>query len=113
MKNPRSTEENQKNANPFSLFSGFVIKVLFLSFSYTTTYNDLLWAMLGSVEKEESEISDTRYAYVTKLGETLIILFIIAAVVVAFNMLVATMNHTYEDIMVSIYKGAFDWEIRI
>lgn len=88
-----------------SAFSGFVIKFLFLSFSYTITYDYLLWEMLGSVEKEESEINDIRYAYVTKLGETFIILFNIAAVVVAFNMLVATMNHTYENIMVSIYKS--------
>ena len=88
-----------------SVFSGFVTTFLFLSFSYTRTYDDLLWAMLGSDEKEEGEISDNRYAYIKKLGEAYIIMFIVAAVVVAFNMLVATMNHTYENIMVSILKS--------
>ena len=86
-----------------SVFSGFVIiTFLFLSFSYKSTLDDLLWAMLGSDEKEESKISDIRYGYIMILGETFIILFIIAAVVVAFNMLIATMNHTYEKITVSI-----------
>lgn len=61
--------------------------------------------MLGSDEREESEVSDSRYAYIKKLGEAYIIMFVVAAVVVAFNMLVATMNHTYENIMVSIYKS--------
>lgn len=76
-----------------------------MSFSYTRTYDDLLWAMLGSDERKESEVSDSGYAYIKKLGEAYIIMFVVAAVVVAFNMLVATMNHTYENIMVSIYKS--------
>ena len=61
--------------------------------------------MLGSDERKESEVSDSSYAYIKKLGEAYIIMFVVAAVVVAFNMLVATMNHTYENIMVSIYKS--------
>ena len=59
--------------------------------------------MLGSDERKESDVSDSGYAYIKKLGEAYIIMFVVAAVVVAFNMLVATMNHTYENIMVSIY----------
>lgn len=61
--------------------------------------------MLGSDERKESEVSDNRYAYIKKLGEAYIIMFVVAAVVVALNMLVATMNHTYENIMVSIRKS--------
>ena len=61
--------------------------------------------MLGSDEREESEVSDSRYAYIKNLGEAYLLMFVVAAVVVAFNMLVATMNHTYENIMVSIYKS--------
>ena len=76
-----------------------------MSFSYSRTYDDLLWAMLGSDERKESEVSDSSYAYIKKLGEAYIIMFVVAAVVVAVNMLVATMNHTYENIMVSIYKS--------
>ena len=59
--------------------------------------------MFGSDERKESDVSDSGYAYIKKLGEAYIIMFVVAAVVVAFNMLVATMNHTYENIMVSIH----------
>lgn len=72
--------------------------------SYTRTYDNLLWAMLGSDEREESEIKDTRYAYIKKWEEAYIVMFIVAAVIVAFNMLVATMNHTYENIMRNVDK---------
>ncbi|CAH3166782.1 unnamed protein product [Porites lobata] len=72
--------------------------------SYSRTYDDLLWAMLGSDERKESDVSDSGYAYIKKLGEAYIIMFVVAAVVVAFNMLVATMNHTYENIMRNVDK---------
>jgi len=49
-----------------SVFTGFVITFALFSFSYTRTYDNLLWAMLGSDEREESEIKDTRYAYIKK-----------------------------------------------
>ena len=88
-----------------TVFTGFVVTFVFFSFSYTRTYDNLLWAMLGSDEREESEIKDTRYAYIKKWEEAYIVMFIVAAFIVAFNMLVATMNHTYENIMVSIYKS--------
>ena len=88
-----------------TVFTGFVVTFVFFSLSYTRTYDNLLWAMLGSDEREESEIKDTRYAYIKKWEEAYIVMFIVAAFIVAFNMLVATMNHTYENIMVSIYKS--------
>jgi hypothetical protein len=58
--------------------------------------------MLGSDRKKDIEINDPDYVVVTRAGEAFIAMFTISAEVVAFNMLIATMNHTYQNVMVNI-----------
>lgn len=63
----------------------------------------MFWALLDKIDLEEFETKDRTFEITEETGKVLFAFYSICAIVVALNMLIAMMSHSFEAISVRSY----------
>ena len=69
-------------------------------FRHATTFIGMFWLLLGLVEEDKISVEDPAFILLSSFGRIFMIAHVVCTVIVALNMLIAMMHHSFDKIMV-------------